>query len=164
MPSTPRSRRSKEDPEIRIKLPRIDLDRFHLPKLKLPSFDPDRLPKLPVKQILIVVGLGVAALIMLNLNSRLNEYNRLTTQREQIAGQVTLLAATHEALQTQVGFARSDEAAEIFAREAHLVRPGEVLVVPLPKPGEATQVPVVAEETARPIQNWEVWWALFFEQ
>jgi cell division protein FtsB len=164
MPSTPRSRRSKEDPEIRIKLPRIDLDRWHLPKIKLPSIDPEKLPKLPVKQVLIVLGLGVAAVIMLNLNSRLNEYNRLTLQREQIAAQVTDLAATHTALETQVAFARSDEAAEIFAREAHLVMPGEVLVVPLPKPGEATPMPDHPVEIARPVQNWEVWWALFFEQ
>jgi cell division protein FtsB len=164
MPSTPRPRRSKDGKQSTVKLPKINLDQLNLSRFKLPKVDLDRLPKIPTRQVLIILGLGVMALVMLNLNSRLNEYNRLTVQREQIAAEVALLEATHQALETQVSYARSDAAVEDFAREAHLVRPGEVLVVPLPKPGQATQVPPEEIATPRVPQNWEVWWALFFEQ
>jgi len=163
MPSSPRSRRPKSDTPSKTNFPKINLEKLHLPKLKMPKFDINRLPKLPIRQVLIVLGLGVMALIMLNLNTRLNEYNRLTSQREKIAAEVAVLEVTHSALETQVAYARSDEAVEDYAREAHLVRTSEVLVVPLSKPGLPTPTPESKRETPRFVQNWEVWWALFFD-
>lgn len=153
MPRQQRPRRASG-----IKLPKIDLDKLKLPKLNL-----DRLPKLPVRQVVIALVLGVLALIMLNLNSRLNEYNRLTAQRDRVGVEVTQLAATSTVLDTQLAYAQSDEAVEVFAREAHMVKTDEVLIVPLPKPGQATPTPQSKEETIRTVENWEVWWALFFD-
>ena len=153
MAQSPRTRRKADS-----KLPKIDLDKLKLPKLNL-----DRLPKLPVRQVIIVLVLGVMALIMLNLNTRLNEYNRLTAQRDAVAGEVTQQAATSTALDTEVAYARSDEAVEDFAREAHMVKTDEVLVVPLPKPGQVTPTPEYKPPSVRTAQNWEIWWALFFD-
>ena len=153
MAQSPRTRRKADS-----KLPKINLDKIKLPKLNL-----DRLPKLPVRQVVIVLVLGVMALIMLNLNSRLNEYNRLTAQRDAVAGEVTQLAATSTALDTELAYARSDEAVEDYAREAHMVKTDEVMVVPLPKPGQATPTPEYDPPSVRTVQNWEIWWALFFD-
>lgn len=113
-----------------------------------------------------IIGLGAVVLLMLlmmNLNSRLNEYFRLTSERDRMSTQVTDLRATKIALETQVAYATSDEAVEEWARsEAHMAQPGDQVIVAL-TPANQSPIPV-AQETPTPpvVENWEVWWALFF--
>lgn len=117
-----------------------------------------------MRQLWAAAGLVVLILVMLNLNSRLSEYYRLSAQRDSLKTEVAYMTATLQSLQIRVTYANSDQAAEDYARSAHMVRTGEVLVVPLTPVGFT---PVVGQEvtpTTQPVQSWEVWWALFFEQ
>jgi cell division protein FtsB len=115
------------------------------------------------KRILVIAGILVVGLVMMNLNSRLGEYFRLSSERDQLASQVTDLQTTKQALETQVAYATSDQAVEDWARsEAHLARPGDKVIVLL-TPANQTAVPQAqATPTQRPVANWEIWWALFF--
>jgi hypothetical protein len=113
-----------------------------------------------------IIGIGAVVLLMLlmmNLNSRLNEYFRLTSERDRVGTQVSDLRATKVALQTQAAYATSDEAVEEWARsEAHLALPGDQVIVPLTPAGQTAAPSVEATPTPLAVQNWEVWWALFF--
>jgi cell division protein FtsB len=115
------------------------------------------------KRLLGVAAIFLLVLLMMNLNSRLGEYFRLDTERDKLATQVSDLKLTRVALETQVTYATSDQAVEEWARgEAHLSQPGDQVVIVV-TPVNNTLVPQVVETPApRPVQNWEVWWALFF--
>ena len=115
------------------------------------------------RRLLGVAAIFLMVLLMMNLNSRLGEYFRLDTERDKLATQVNDLKLTRIALETQVAYATSDQAVEDWARsEAHLSQPGDQVVIVI-TPVNNTLVPQVVETpTPRPVQNWEVWWALFF--
>lgn len=116
------------------------------------------------RQALVIAGVVVLALVMMNLNSRLSEYYRLSAERDQMATRVFILMGTKEALETQKAYSESDVAAEEYARDARMIREGEKLIIPLTPEGYVTPTPEVPVSTPQPIQNWEVWWALFFQR
>ncbi len=115
-----------------------------------------------------IIGAGAVlllVLLMMNLNSRLAEYFRLSSQRDQLSTQVAESLATKMALETQVAYATSDQAVEDWARnEGHLARPGDKVIIPLTPVGQTIQPEVQATPTPTKVENWQVWWALFFGQ
>src|SRR5512142_1731328 len=95
------------------------------------------------KQIIGIFAVVMLALFMMNLNSRLTEYFRLSGERDRLGTQVAYERATKVALDTQVAYATSDRAVEDWARdEAHMARPGDKVIIPLTPVGQ-TPVPVV---------------------
>lgn len=110
-----------------------------------------------------MAAIAVLLLLMMNLNSRLGEYFHLSSERDKMSTQVNEMLQTKAALQTQVAYATSDQAVEDWARnEAHMARQGDKVIIPVPD-GAATPVPVAQPTpTPRPVENWEIWWALFF--
>lgn len=116
-----------------------------------------------VRQVLVLVAVVILALVMMNINARLGEYYRLSAERDRLKTEVIQLTSTYQALVTQMAYAQSDLAAEDFARNAHMIREGEKLVVPLTPAGNPTPTPVSTPAAPAPVQNWQVWWALFFE-
>ena len=79
---------------------------------------------------------------MMNLNSRLGEYFRLSSERDKLSSEVNDLTRPEVALDTQVAYATSDRAVEDWARnDAHLARPGDKLIIPV-TPVDQTPVPV----------------------
>jgi cell division protein FtsB len=115
------------------------------------------------KKIIGVTAIALLMLMMTSLNSRLSEYFRLSGERDKLSTSVSSLYATRAALETQVAYATSDQAVEDWARnEAHMSRPGDQVIVPI-APVVITAAPtVVTTLTVRSVENWEVWWALFF--
>ena len=151
----------------KINLPSVNLPKVNLPKVEIPHINLPKvnLPKinLPVRQLMILVFLVIMALAMVNLNDRLREYSRLTSERDTLQGEVAVLQVTSQGLATQLAYAVSDKAAEEYARNSHRVREGEKLVVVLTPQGNLVSTPpsrVSLDE--RSAQKWEVWWALFF--
>jgi len=116
------------------------------------------------KQQIIVLGLVVIiVLLMMDLNSRLSELFRLSSERDKIQTQVIELKQTRQILITQVAYATSELAVEEWARvEGHMALPGDNVIIPLP-PGDVTPLPVqMPTPTIQPLDNWEVWQILFF--
>ena len=115
------------------------------------------------KKIIGLVTVAVLIALMMNMNSRLSEYFRLSNERDKVLAQVVDLRATKIGLETRVAYATSDQAVEDWARkEAHMARPGDKVIIPLTQEGPTPQPVVEPTPTPRPIENWEVWWALFF--
>ena len=115
------------------------------------------------KKVLGVGAIIVLVLVMMNLNSRLSEYFHLDKERDKLGTQVGYLQLTRSSLDTQVAYATSDQAVEDWARnEAHMAKPGDVVVIQITPPNQTPVPEVEVIATSRPIENWEVWWALFF--
>jgi hypothetical protein len=118
------------------------------------------------KYALVVVGLVVLALLVMDFNNRMEEWRRLTVQKENISAQVTSLAATNAYLEEQIAYATSPAGVMEWAyQDGHWVRAEDHLVVPISPDGvnepAPTLVPVVVRE---PIENWQLWVSLFFDQ
>lgn len=121
------------------------------------------LPKIPWNPK--KVGLAVLAIVLfflvLDLNNRLNELSRLSSEQEKASTVIAQLQSTLNSLDTQVAYANSEGAVDEWAYgEGHMVRSGENLVVPVPPKG-VTEAPVVSvTSTPEKVQNWQIWFAL----
>lgn len=115
-----------------------------------------------LKKVGFVIAAVVLFLLVMDLNSRLNELSRLSAQRDKAETVVVDLQKTMVVLKTQIGYATSEGAVEEWAyEEGHMVRSGENLIIPL-QPAGATQVPLtVPVATPIPVSNWDIWKALF---
>ena len=113
-----------------------------------------------------IIGMGIIALLvllMMNMNSRLSEYFRLSNERDKVLTQVIDLRATRIGMETRVAYATSAQAVEEWARkEAHMAFPGDKVIIPLTQEGATPEPLFEPTPTPRVVENWEVWWALFF--
>ena len=101
--------------------------------------------------------------LLMNLSARVNELNQLTEQYQLMDTNVAALQATNFVLETRIAFASSDAAVDEYARErGYMVKPGEVLVIPI-SPENVTPEPIVETmPTVEPLPNWKIWYQLFF--
>ena len=115
------------------------------------------------KKIFAAAGLVFLAFLILDFNSRVEDYFMLSAERDVKATEVAELRITEQALQTQIAYANSDAAVEKWAREeAFLARPGDEPIIMLPDPQFTPQPTPIPEVTQVVVSNWEVWGLLFF--
>jgi cell division protein FtsB len=115
------------------------------------------------KQIAIVGLVIIFFFMILGLNSRLSELFRLSDQQSIMQTKVASLKNTDIALNTQIAIATSDLAVEAWARDqGHMAQPGDMVIVPI-QPFNTTQnQSYLATKTPNSIENWQIWWDLFF--
>ncbi len=115
------------------------------------------------KKVLAALGLIIIAYLILDLNYRISELVRLTSERDAMATSVYEIKQTEAFLESQIAYANSDAAVEKWAREdAFMARPGEHPIIMLPDPKftpQPTPIPVATREV---YQNWQIWGELFF--
>jgi hypothetical protein len=124
------------------------------------------MPNIPInfRRVAVFIGIFILILLVIEFNSRLEELNRLNDQREEMRAMATQAMQTQIALQTQVAFAGSTAAVEEWARtEGHYVQEGDQPVIPIGQPGSEPVVVSTPLPIPTPMQNWEVWWKLFFD-
>ena len=111
-----------------------------------------------------LIILVVSALLVMDFNSRLTEFQRLSKQRNTVSAQVTSLAQTQSSLETQIAYATSPGGVMQWAYEdGHWVRSGDKLVVPV-SPGNSTLAPIpTTVVAAQPMTNWQLWLTLFVD-
>jgi len=111
-------------------------------------------------------GLIVLVLLVTSFSRRMAELRTISEQAESSSAQVTALVFTQEELVTQIAIAASDEAIEAWAYdEAHWIREGDHLISIIPLTENETEPTVPNNNAApKPIENWQVWHALFFDQ
>jgi hypothetical protein len=115
------------------------------------------------KRIIVLGAISLLVLLMMNLNSRLTEYFRLTSERDKLGTEVAFYRMTKMALETQAAYATSDQAVEDWARdEGKLYHPGDKVIIPLTPEGQTPQPEVKVTPVPTFVENWQVWWALFF--
>ena len=113
----------------------------------------------------VFVGIFVLVLVLFEFNSRREELSRLEEQREEVRTMATQAIQTQLALQTQAAYADSTLAVDEWARtEGHYVKEGDQPVVPVGQPGSAPVVMNTPTPIPVPMENWEVWLNLFFDE
>jgi hypothetical protein len=125
------------------------------------------MPSIPInfRRIAIFFGIFILILLVIEFNSRLEELNRLNGQRDEIRAIATQSIQTQMALQTQVAFAGSTAAVDEWARtEGHYALEGDQPVIPVVQPGSEPVIINTPLPIPTPMQNWEVWWSLFFDK
>lgn len=123
------------------------------------------MPTIPInfKRVITFFGAFILILVVIEFNTRLEELNRLNDQRDEIRILATQAMQTQMALKTQVAFAGSTAAVEEWARtEGHYVQEGDQPVIPVGQPGSDPVIVATPIPLPTPMQNWEVWWKLFF--
>ncbi len=117
------------------------------------------------RTILIVVILAVMTLMVMDFNSRMAEWRRLTVRKDEVAAEATGMKRTEANLQTQIAYATSPAGVRQWAYEqGKQAEKGVVIVVPVAE-GEATPVPTPeATVTPQVVNNWQLWLSLFFDQ
>ena len=101
--------------------------------------------------------------LLMGLSARVNELNQLTDQYEMMKTEVNALRSTNDNLETRIAYATSVAAVDEYARErGYMVKPGEVLVVPISPKIETPIVAMTPEIATEDIPNWKIWYQLFF--
>jgi hypothetical protein len=118
---------------------------------------------LPVRRVAAIIGILVLVFIVLEFNRRVEQLKTLEGQHTLMQGQVTQAYQTQAALNTQAAYAGSNAAVEQWARvDGHYVKDGDLPVVPIGQPGAPPLEASTPVPTPTPMQNWEVWYQLFF--
>ena len=122
-------------------------------------------PKQPWIYLLVVFALALLVIMVMDFNSRVANLRRLTDEREKVSAERNSLLQTQSWLEERIAYATSPAAVENWAYDkGHMVRPGDIPVVPLPT-GEITPTPYTIQQTTpEPSSNWDNWQQLFFGQ
>ena len=121
----------------------------------------------PIKfrRVAIFAGIFILVLFVIEFNSRLEELNRLNEQRDEMRAIATQAMQTQVALQAQVAYAASTDAVEEWARtDGHYLQECDQPVIPVEQPGSAPVIVNTPVPPPPPMQNWEIWWTLFFDR
>lgn len=117
-----------------------------------------------VRRVAAFAGVFVLILFIIEFNSRLEELNHLNEQRDEVRALATQAMQTQVSLQTQVAYAASTEAVEEWARtQGHYMQEGDQPVIPVGVPGSEPAIASTPIPTPTTMQNWEIWWTLFFD-
>jgi hypothetical protein len=125
------------------------------------------MPNIPInfRRVAVFLGIFILILVVIEFNSRLEELNRLNDQRGEVRAIATQAIQTQMVLQTQVAYAGSTAAVDEWARtEGHYVLEGDQPVIPLVQPGSEPVIIATPVPLPTPMQNWEIWWSLFFDK
>ena len=125
------------------------------------------MPNIPInfRRVAIFLGIFILIMVVIEFNSRLEELNRLNDQRDEVRAAATQAIQTQMILQTHVAYAGSTAAVDEWARtEGHYVLEGDQPVIPIAQPGSEPVIIDTPVPLPTPMQNWEVWWSLFFDK
>lgn len=121
--------------------------------------------KFPIeKRQLILGGLILLFIVLIaDLNSRLMELDRLNLERDRVATRYYWVTSTEAVLKTQIAYAQSDAAVEEWAREeGHMVKEGDVVIVPMVPKGATEQPEILPTATPQVVKEIDAWRAIFF--
>jgi cell division protein FtsB len=122
-------------------------------------------------QIVFAAIIAIALILAINFSGRIASGQPLQQTYDQVLAEIIQLREQQSVLTQERDYVRSDAYVERWARsEGKLIRPGEVLYIPVPAAGTVSQVQAVldaadiAVETTPPEPDpWLTWWRLFFD-
>jgi cell division protein FtsB len=125
------------------------------------------MPTVPVnvRRVLVTIGIVVLVFVVLEFNRRLEELSLLNEKDAAVRTEATQIMQTQVALETAVAYANSTASVEEWARtDGHYIKDGDLPVVPVGAPGAAPVEMTTPVPIPTPMQNWEIWWELFFSE
>lgn len=121
-------------------------------------------------QMLIAVILALGLLLTLNFSSRIQLDRELQDIHTEVLAEIADLQIEQQSLVEELKYVKSDAYVEYWARDdGKMIREGEILIIPqgihpndAPAPSAVQFVEFVTTEPQP--ENWELWWALFFDE
>lgn len=131
---------------------------------------PNRSRQINSIQIMFAAILAIGLILTINFSSRITESRSSQEVYARVQNEIDALREEQAELTALRDYVLSDAYVEAWANaDGKMVRPGEVLVVPVPS-GASVEVTPQAPTTFAEIQtlpeeteSWELWWALFFD-
>jgi len=115
------------------------------------------------KKIAYALGILILIIVVVRFQQRISDMNHLEGQRNLIQTQESYVMQTQESLIAELAYVNSDEAVKAWAySEGRWYLPNETPIIIVPE-GNAPSVPDDLENIPiKLIENWQVWWELFF--
>lgn len=118
-----------------------------------------------IKRMAAFAGIIILMAMVMDFNTRLETLHLLNKELDESRARATQAIQTENALRTAVAYANSGQAVEEWARsEGHYVQEGDRPVVPVGQSGSDPVIETIPAPAPTPMQNWEVWWKLFFDE
>ena len=118
---------------------------------------------LPFGQILIIMAVIAAIYLLVGFGQQIQVSNERREELETLRQQIAVAEEAQAKLEKQLEYVQSEEAVEAWARENGFAKPGEVPVVVVAPPGDASpQSDEGSEMIPGPSSFREAWWSLFF--
>lgn len=120
-------------------------------------------------QVVFVSILAIGLLLTINFSARIRRGQVYTDLKVQVQGTLDALQQQNIQLRQELDFSKSDAAVAQWAhQDGKMVRPGEVLVIPVPGYNviltpTPTRPALVDERPSPEVPTWELWWSLFFD-
>ena len=121
-------------------------------------------------QVMFAAILSIGLILAINFSTRIAAGQPLQEAYSRVGTEIASLQQEQEQLTARRDYVQSDAYVESWARsDGKMVRPGEILVVPVPSGSEvnATPTPEVSIDQVRTtpdqIQPWVLWWQIFFD-
>ncbi|MFN8374269.1 MAG: septum formation initiator family protein [Anaerolineae bacterium] len=124
-------------------------------------------------QVMFATMLAISLILAINFTSRIAANQPLQEALDRVQAEISQLRLEQSDLIDERDYVQSDAYVEAWARsDGRMVRPGEVLIVPMPVGGSVTAPTPSENDTApfTPIETtppqpepWQLWWALFFD-
>ena len=115
------------------------------------------------RKIAYALGTLILIVVVIRFQQRISDMNHLEDQRNLIQTQESYVLQTQESLITELAYVNSDEAVKAWAYgEGRWYLPNETPIIIVPA-GNSPSVPDDLENiTIKKVENWQVWWELFF--
>ncbi|MCY4070155.1 MAG: hypothetical protein OXG60_02540 [Chloroflexi bacterium] len=120
-------------------------------------------------QILIAVILTLGLLLTLNFSGRIQLDRELQGIHAEVLAEIADLQIEQQSLVEELKYVKSDAYVEYWARDdGKMIREGEILIIPQgigtsdAPPSAVVQLVEFVTTEPEP-ENWELWWALFFD-
>ena len=116
-----------------------------------------------MRYVVIVVILVVLAFLVMDFNSRTADLNRLSAEHSLVKSERDSKEETKSALLEQIAYATSEAAVYEWAYDNHMVRPGDLPVVPV-QAAQATALTTPPPASAQvKMSNLDRWLMLFVD-
>lgn len=120
-------------------------------------------------QAMLAVALAFGLVLTLNFSGRIKLDHDLGRIHARFSAEIDALLEEQQDLIEELSYVKSDAYVEYWARdEGKMIRDGEILVMPksssVQSSAQQSTVRLVEFQTTAPEpENWELWWALFFD-
>src|SRR5579859_5139073 len=120
-------------------------------------------------QIAFSAILAISLLLAISFSGRIAAGHKVQEERDSLMGDIATLGSQATALKGEYDYVSSDAFIESWAHgEGKMVKPGEVLIVPVPGvvTPQPTPTPLPASLLPTPTlenKQWQLWWRLFFD-